>query len=135
MHAPRLFPLSSLMKVGRILLILAVFTSSLAWLPPAAQAAPQTETSEKPKVDAWIVGDRLYVRAWDLPPNHAFTLRARRGSEEKWTKLTRVQANRWGVMNKNLRLPKKLAKAELLQVCLKDKKAGRQYCARAWKLE
>jgi len=123
------------MTAGRIVLILAVLTSSLAWIPSTAQAAPQTETSAAPVIDAWIIGNRLYVEASNLPGKHVFNLRARRDSEEKWTKLSRVKSNRLGDLNKSLRLPNKLTQASRLQVCLKDKKAGQQYCARAWKVE
>jgi hypothetical protein len=125
----------STMMAGRILMVLLVLTSSLAWLPMAAQAAPKTAPSASPKLDTWIIGDRLYVEAWDLQRYNALVLRVRRGSEEKWTKLTSLQANRWGELNKSVRLPSKMRKVDNLQVCLKDKKAGQQYCARAWKLE
>jgi hypothetical protein len=135
MHASHLFPLNFLMKVGRILLLLAVLTSSLAWLPPAAQAAPQTEVNAAAHMDAWIIGNRLYIDAWDLPRNQAFTVRARRYSDDKWTKLTRVQSNRLGDLYKSVRLPGALSRADRIQVCLKNKKGKQQYCARAWKLE
>jgi len=132
----RLFPLNSpMMMFARILLVLAVLMSSLVWLTLTAQAAPQTETSDTPRVEAWMIGNRLYVESNDLPRNQVFTLRARRASEERWTKLTRVQANRWGVLNKSVRLSGTLAKANRLQVCLKDKRASRQYCTWAWQLE
>jgi hypothetical protein len=135
MPAPQLFPLNFRRKIGRFLLVLLVLTSSLAWVPLAAQAAPKTETSAAPLVDAWISGNRLNIEAHELPRNQVFVLRARRASEERWTKLTRLQSNRWGEVNKSLRLPHELTKASRLQVCLKDKKSGEAYCARAWVLE
>jgi hypothetical protein len=120
----------------RVLLIAAVLlTGSLAWLSPAAHAAPQHAPNASPKMDTWIIGDRLYVEAWDLQRYQALNLRVRRGSEEKWTKLTELQTNRWGELNKNVRLPNKMTKVDNLQVCLKDKKTGQQYCSKAWKLE
>ena len=135
MPAPRLFPLNFRTMIGRFLLVLLVLTSSLAWVPLAVQAAPKTDTSAAPFVDAWISGNQLNIKAHELPRNTVFVLRARRPSEERWTKLTRVQSNGWGDVNKSLRLPRQLTKASRLQVCLKDKKSGEAYCARAWVLE
>ena len=134
MSAPRLFPPNFLALIGRILLVLVVLISSLAWLPPAVRAAPQTETSAAPRVEAWIVGNRLYVEAIRLPRDHVFNLRARRGSASSWTKLSSVRSNRWGEMNKSVRLPSYLSRAFRLQVCLKDRKTDRLLCTRARRL-
>ena len=131
MFAPRLFPPNFLSRIGRMLLVLAVLTSSLAWMPSTAQAAPQAEASAKPNIDGWIVGPRLYVEASGLPRSHSFNLRARRSSNNDWTKLTRVQSNRRGELVISVRLPSQLARADRLQVCLKDKKTDRVYCVKA----
>ena len=134
MSAPRLFPPNFLSLIGRILLILVVLTSSLAWISSTTQAATQTETSVAPRVEAWIIGTRLYVEAIRLPRNHFFNLRARDSSNNDWTKLTRVKSNRRGELVKNVRLPGFLARADRLQVCLKDRKTDRLYCTRARRL-
>jgi hypothetical protein len=135
MSHPRLFPSNFPILLGRIALALAVMLSSLAWLPSAAQAAaqpaPQAETSASPKVQAWILGSRLYVDASRLPGEHVFNLRARRGSSGSWTKLTSVKSNRQGEITKSVRLPNSLRQSFRLQVCLKDKKTDRVFCARA----
>ena len=134
MSAPRLFPPNFLSLIGRILLTLVVLAGSLAWMPSSTQAAPQTETSATPKVEAWIIGSRLYVEASRLPSDHVFNLRARRGSASSWTKLTRVRSTRFGEMNKSVRLPSYLMRFSRLQVCLKDRKTDRVYCTRARRL-
>lgn len=139
MSLSRLFPLNCRITgrriTGHILLVLVVLVSSLAWLPPVAQAAPQAasheETSAKPILEAWIVGSNVYIEASKLPRNHTFNLRARRNSYDSWTKLTRAQSNRNGILVKSARLPSYLARAERLHVCLKDTKNGRVYCTRA----
>ena len=131
MSAPRLFPINFIMMTSRILLVLVVLTSSLAWMPSTAQAAPQTETSATPKVVAWIAGARLYVEARGLPRSHNFSLRARRTSDNDWIKLARVKSNRHGELVKNARLPSYLTRYDHLQVCLKDLRTDRSYCARS----
>lgn len=130
MSLMRLFPLDRRVA-GRILLAIVVLASSLAWLPLAAQAAPQEETTATPRLEAWIIGTRVYVEATKLPSNHAFNLRARRHTYDSWTKLVNVRANRQGVLAKSVRLPSYLARADRLNVCLKDKANGRLYCTRA----
>ena len=130
MFLSRLFPLNRRIA-GHILLVLVVLVTSLVWLPPVAQAAPLEETSAKPNLEAWIVGSHLYIEASKLPRNHTFNLRARRNSYDSWTKLTRAQSNRNGILEKSARLPSYLARAERLHVCLKDTKNGRVYCTRA----
>jgi hypothetical protein len=119
------------MKIGRIVLVLAVVASSLAWIPSTTQAASEAETSAAPKVEAWIVGARLYVEANRLPRNHVFNLRARRGSASSWTRLGSGRSTRWGEMNKSVRLPSYLMRGFRLQVCLKDRSTDQLYCTRA----
>ena len=135
MSPPRLFSSNFPILLGRIFLALAVMVSSLAWMPSAAQAAaqaaPQTETSANPKVQAWILGSRLYVDASRLPGDRVFNLRARRGSSGSWTKLTSVKSNRLGQITKSVWLPNSLTRSFRLQVCLKDKKTDRLFCTRA----
>lgn len=129
----RLFPLNRGL-LGRLLLILTALTllaGGLAWLPSTAQAAPQTETSAAVVLRAWIVNRRLYVEASGLPRDHVFSLRARRNAQSDWTRLARVRANRYGELDKEVRLPSYLARAERLQVCLKDMDTDRLYCTRA----
>jgi hypothetical protein len=133
MSLARLYPHSIPTTLARIVLALAVLTSSLAWMPSAVQAAPQTESSNAPVVDAWISGPRLYVEATGFQRRQTFVLRARHDSGDKWIKLTTVKSNRLGIMNKSARLPRELSRADRLQVCLKDKKTRQQYCVRAWR--
>jgi hypothetical protein len=136
MNAFRILPFSP-HHAGRFILALLVLVSSLAWLPPAAQAAPLAETSAAKAVsaavelNARIDGQRLYLAASGLPRNHIFTVRARWHSYDSWVRIARVASNRNGALQKNIRLPSYLARAYRLNVCLKDVVTGRTYCTRA----
>jgi hypothetical protein len=130
MNAIRTLPFSP-HHAGRFILALLVLVSSLAWLPPAAQAAPLAETSAKVELNARIDGQRLYLAPSGLPRNHIFTVRARWHSYDSWVRIGRVAANRNGALHKDIRLPGYLARAYRLNVCLKDVVTGRTYCTRA----
>ena len=127
----RLFPLNRRVA-GSLLLILALLASSLAWVSPAVQAAPQQQAN-RPRVvlNAWIAGSHLYVKASNLPARHTFVLRARLASEHSWTKLARLQANNRGVLDTSVRLTSHLAQADRLKVCLKDVRTNRLFCTKA----
>lgn len=116
---------------GRIILALAVLLSSLAWLPPAAQVAPSAEAGAAVQLRAHLDGQRLFIAASGLPRNHIFTVRARWHSYDSWVRLGRVTADRYGDLQKSIRLPSYLARANRLSVCLKDVTTGRTYCTRA----
>ena len=116
---------------GRFLLALLVLVSSLAWLPPAVQAAPQADTRPGVRLSAWMDGSQLYITALGLRRNHIYILRARRTSIDSYVRLTRVKSTRQGVVHKVVRLPSYLARADRLNVCLKDIATGRTYCTRA----
>jgi hypothetical protein len=116
---------------GHIILALVVLATSLAWLPPTVQAAPAAETSAAVVLNAHIFGQRLYIKASGLPHNHVFAVRVRRPSDDDWARLARVKSNNKGALEKAIRLPRYLARAPRLNVCLKDMANGRLYCTRA----
>lgn len=130
MNAFRTLPFSP-QFAGRIVLALVVLLASLAWTSPAAQAAPQPETGAAPRLQAWIEGNQLHLAAARLPRNHIYFVRVRRTSLDSWVRLTRVRANQQGVVQKIVRLPSYLRRAERLNVCLKDVATGRTFCTRA----
>lgn len=133
MNALRMLPFTP-QFAGRVLLVMVVLAASLAWLPPAVQAAPQPETNATPRLQAWIEGNQLHLTAARLPRNHIYFVRVRRTSLDSWVRLARVRSTRQGMVEKVVRLPSYLRRAERLNVCLKDVVSGRSFCTRARRL-
>jgi hypothetical protein len=129
MTASRYLP-PSLRIAGQLLLALAVLLGSLAWQPAAVQAAPQQETAAKVKLNAWIVGSRLYIDAQNLPGKQYFVVRVRSFTNSDWVRLGRIKSTRQGDAAAGFRLPNYLHRYDRLQVCLKSASTDKTYCTR-----
>jgi hypothetical protein len=129
----RLIPLDH-RTLGRLLLALALLAGSLAWLSPAAQAAPQEKPGAAVQMYAVVDGSRLYVDAVGLPRLHYFSLRVRLSSADPWTKLKNVSSDRAGELVTSASLPSAFKRADRVQVCLKDKETDKKYCTEARRL-
>lgn len=130
MSASRILPFR-LKVAAQFLLALVLLVGSVAWLPPAAQAAPQQETAARVILHAWITGTRLHIDAEGLPGRQTFIVRVRSYTNSDWVRLGRVKSSRPGDVINNFKLPNYLQRFYRLQVCLKSVSTNRTYCTRA----
>lgn len=117
--------------VGQVILALVVIVASLAWWPPAVQAAPAQEARRVVRLYTWISGNILYIDADGLPGRHTFVVRVQNSATSSWVRLGRVKATRQGVVEEDFKLPSYLSRSVRLQVCLKSVITNRLYCSRA----
>jgi len=128
-----------------LLLALAVFASSVAWAPPAPTAQKDPDDPEQEFQVKWhrkyrrgqlgarIIGDEVWLRSTDLPNNHSFFFKVRRGGRAAWERLGVAYSDSDGTLEDSFRLPQRMRKAMAVQVCLKDISTNRAYCMFAWR--
>jgi len=83
-------------------------------LPPAVKA------SSNYKWSATFDGSKVNIAGDKFKKNHPFIVKARQNDTSAWYRLGKAAADKTGVMKASLKVPKELAKAASIRVCLKD---------------
>jgi len=81
---------------------------------------PEVKASSDYKWSATFDGSKVNIAGDKFKKNHPFIVKARQNDTGVWYKLGKAAADKNGVMKTSLKVPKELAKAASIRLCLKD---------------
>lgn len=128
---PQLRKLGNLM---RLLLVLAIFATAIAWFPQNALAATGPASAAEQlnavpvKVTAVLVNRTIVIKATNLPRSRTFFVRVKERVNDSWQKIGKGRSNKQGRLELTLDLPARLYNKNQLRMCLKDTITNKTYC-------